>query len=94
MHGPGSEAIIWYFLLEQLQTRGNYRPAGRGQGRVSLGTLSPPRPAPVPGGGRPPCVSAVAARDGGTCSWEALLSRGPQWSGLGEAVARSLTDVG
>lgn len=44
MHGPGSEAIIWYFLLEQLQTRGNYRPAGRGQGRVSLGTLSPPPP--------------------------------------------------
>lgn len=50
MDSLGSEAIIWYFLLEQLQIRGNYIPAGRGQGRVSLGTLRPPPP--VLDGGR------------------------------------------
>lgn len=91
MDSLGSEAIIWYFLLEQLQIRGNYIPAGRGQGRVSLGTLRPP-PTPVLDGGRSPGVSAVASGDGWTRSWETLLSPGRQWSGLGgKVVTRSLT---
>lgn len=62
----GNEAIIWDFLLAQLQMGGNYLAARWGQGRVGLGTLS--TSLPVKGGGRTPGGPGLASREPWTCS--------------------------
>lgn len=43
----GNEAIIWYFLPEQLQIGGNYIPEGGGQGREPGDTKNLPHQSPT-----------------------------------------------